>query len=158
MVPRAISTQLSFSKLRRRHLSHDWGFPDSLVGKESACNAGDASSIPEVGKICWRRDGLPTPVFLDFFCGSAGKESTCNVGNLGSITGLGRSPREGKGYPLQYSGLENTIDWIVHGVTKSWIQLSNFHFQRRIHKPSLPVDELCQRPEWLDQPAPLVCP
>ena len=56
-----------------------------------------------VGKIPWRRDRLPTPVFLGFFCGSAGKESACNVGDLGSTPGLGRSPGEGKGYPLQYS-------------------------------------------------------
>ena len=46
----------------------------------------------------------------DFSCGSAGKESTCNVGDLGLIPGLGRSPGEGKGYPLQYSGLENSMD------------------------------------------------
>ena len=50
---------------------------------------------------------------------SAGKESACNVGDLGSILGLGRSPGEGKGYPLQYSGLENSMDCIVHGVTES---------------------------------------
>ena len=55
------------------------------------------------------RDSLPTPIFLGFPCGSAGKESACNVGVLGSITGLGRSPEKGKGYPLQYSGLENSI-------------------------------------------------
>ena len=60
-------------------------------------------------------DKLPTPVFLGFPCGSAGKESACNAGNLGSIPGLGRSPGEGKGYPLQYSGLENPMDCIVHG-------------------------------------------
>ena len=54
-----------------------------------------------------------------FPCGSAGKESTCNAGDLGSIPGLGRSPREGKGYPLQYSGLENSMDCIVHGVAES---------------------------------------
>ena len=54
-----------------------------------------------------------------FPCGSAGKESACNVGDLGSIPGLGRFPREGKGYPLQYSGLENSMDCTVHGVTKS---------------------------------------
>ena len=65
------------------------------------------------------RDRLPTPVFLDFPCGSAGKESACNAGDLGSIPGLGRSPGEGKGYPLKYSGLENSMDCIVHGVTKS---------------------------------------
>ena len=59
--------------------------------------------------------------------GTAGKESTCNVGDLGLIPGLGRSPGEGKGYPLQYSGLENSMDCIVHGVTKSWTRLSDFH-------------------------------
>ena len=46
----------------------------------------------------------------DFPCGSAGKESTLNVGNMGSIPGLGRSPEEGKGYPLQYSAMENSMD------------------------------------------------
>ena len=61
-------------------------------------------------------------------CGSAGKESTCNAGDLGSIPGLGRSPGKGKGYPLQYSGLENSTDCIVQGVTKSRTRLSNFHF------------------------------
>ena len=82
-----------------------------------------------VRKICWRRDKLPTLVFLGFPCGSAGKESTCNMGHLGSIPGLGRSPGEGKGYPLQYSGLENFTDCIVHGVAKSWKQVSDFQFQ-----------------------------
>ena len=51
---------------------------------------------------------------------SAGKESTCSAGNLGLIPGLGKHPGEGKGYPLQYSGLENSMDCIVHGVAKSW--------------------------------------
>ena len=68
--------------------AHNMGFPDSSVGKESACNAGD----------------------------------------LSSISGSGRSAGEGKGYPLQYSGLENSMDCIVHGVTKSWTWLSDFHF------------------------------
>ena len=65
---------------------------------------------------------------LGFPCGSAGKESTCNVRDLGSIPGLGRSPGERKGYPLQYSGLENSMDCIVHGVAKRWTRLSDFHF------------------------------
>ena len=70
-------------------------------------------------------------------CGSTGKESTCNAGDLGSIPGLGRSPGEGKGYPLQYSGLENSMengiemensmDCVLLGVTKSQTQLSDFH-------------------------------
>ena len=61
--------------------------------------------------------------------GSAGKESTCNAGDLGSIPGLGRAPGKGNNYPRQYSGLENTMDWIVHGIAKSWTRLSAFHFQ-----------------------------
>ena len=56
---------------------------------------------------------------LGFPCGSAGKESACNEGDLGLIPGLGGSPGEGKGYPLQCSGLENSKDCIVHGVAKS---------------------------------------
>ena len=56
---------------------------------------------------------------LGFPCGSAGKESTCNEGDLGLTPGLGRSLREGKGYPLQYSGLENPMGSVVHGITKS---------------------------------------
>ena len=102
-------------------------FPDSSGGKESACNAGEPGSISWARKICWRRDSLPTLVFLGFPCSSAGKESACNVGDPSSIPGLGRSPGEGKGYPLQYSGLENSKDCIVHGVTKTWTQLSDFH-------------------------------
>ena len=73
-----------------------------------------------------------TPVFLDFPCGSAGRESACNAGDLGSILGLRRSLGEGKGYPLQYSGLENSVDHTVHGVAKSQVLLGDFHF----HMPS----------------------
>ena len=62
-------------------------------------------------------------------CGSAGKESACNAGDLDLIPGLGRSPGKEKGYTLQYSDLENPMDCIVHGVTKSQTQLSNFHFR-----------------------------
>ena len=57
--------------------------------------------------------------FSSTCCGLAGKESACNVGDLGSIPGLGRSPGEGKGYLPQYSGLENFMDCMVHGVAKS---------------------------------------
>ena len=74
-----------------------------------------------VGKIPWRRDRLPTPIFLGFLGGLAVKD-------LGSIPGLGRSPGEGKSYQLQYSGLENSMDCIVHEVAKSRTRLSDFHF------------------------------
>ena len=61
-------------------------------------------------------------LYLESFpCGSGGKESACNAGDLGLIPGLGRSPGEGKGHPLQYSGLENSVDCIIHGVAKSCI-------------------------------------
>ena len=66
----------------------------------------------------------------DFPCGSAGKKKfACDAGDLGSIPGLGRYPGEGKGYPFQYSVIENSMDHIGHGVAKSWTRLSNFHFQ-----------------------------
>ena len=84
--------------------------------------------IPGLGKICWRRGRLPTPVFLGFPGGSDGKESTCSAEDLGSIPELGRSPGEGNGYPLQYSGLEKSMDCVVHRVKKNWTQLSDFHF------------------------------
>ena len=56
---------------------------------------------------------------MGFPGGSGDKESTCNAGDLGLIPGLGRSPGEAEGYPLQYSGLENSMDCIVHGFTES---------------------------------------
>ena len=70
-------------------------------------------------EVIWHIWGFPDT--------SAGKESTCNVGDLGLIPGLGRSPGGGKGYPLQCSGLENSMDCIVHGITKSQTQLSDFY-------------------------------
>ena len=63
----------------------------------------------------------------DFPGGSDGKASVYNAGDLGLIPGSGRSPGEGKGYPLQYSGLENSMNHIVHGVAKSRTQLSDFY-------------------------------
>ena len=58
------------------------------------------------------------PVFWGFPGGAAGKESACNAGDLAWIPGLGRSPREGKGYPLQYSALKNSMDYKIHGGRK----------------------------------------
>ena len=92
--------------------------PDSSVGKKICLRCRDPGSIPR----------LPTPVFLGFPWGSADKESTCNAGDLGSIPRLGRDAGERKGYPLYCSGLENSMDCVVHGVTKSGTRLSDFHF------------------------------
>ena len=163
------SCPFTLNELMKHHLPSRPSevLPDSSAGKESACNAGDPSSIPGsgrspgeeisypfqyswaslvaqlvknlpamwetwfdlwVGKISYRREQLPTPVFVGFPGGSAGKESTCNAGDPGSIPGLQRFPGEGNGYPLQYSGLENSMDSVVHGVAKSWTCPSGFHF------------------------------
>ena len=128
------------------------GFPNSSVGKESACNAGDPNLIPgsgrstgegigyppqyswaslvaqlvknppemrrprfnsSVSKIHWRRDRLPTPVFLGFPYGSAGEESTCNAGDLSSIPGLGRSLEKGKATHC------SILAWRIPGTIKS---------------------------------------
>ena len=99
------------------------------AGKETACNAGDPGLIPKSGRSAGEGIGLPTPVFLGFLGGSNRNKSAFSAGDLGLIPGLGRSPGEGKGYLLQYYGLENSMDCVIHGVTKSWTRLSNFHFQ-----------------------------
>ena len=82
-------------------IERPWGLPRWLSGKWSACSAGDAGLIPE---------------------------SACNARDRGLIPGLGRSPGEGKGCPLQYSGLENSMDCTVDGVANSRTQLRDFHF------------------------------
>ena len=88
-----------------------------------------AGGLEEASGLAWgvlqnqRFFGVPVsllfPTPSGFPGGSTGKESACNVRDLGSIPGLGRSPGEGKGYAVQHSGLENSMDYIVHGVTKS---------------------------------------
>ena len=112
---------------------------------------------------------LGNPLYADSY------RSTCDAGDLGSIPGLGRSPEEGKGYPLQYSGLQNSMDCIAHGVTKSWIRLNNFHrhhsyyfglprwlsgkefaCQCRRHRFSLWVRKTPWRRKW--QPTPVLLP
>ena len=100
------------------------GFPDSSVGNESACNAGDPSSISGPGRSVGERVRLPTTVFFGFRCGSAGKESACNVGDLGSIPGFRRSPGEGKGYPLQYSWASLVAQLVKNLSTKreTWVR------------------------------------
>ena len=98
----------------------------SLVGVFLSC--AKFFSFIRSRKIHWRIDRLATPVFLGFPCGSAPEESVCSVGDVGVIPGLQRSPGAGKGYPLQYSGLENSMDCVVHGVAKSRTRVSNFHF------------------------------
>ena len=83
------------------------------------------------------------PWAVGFPGGSAGEDSACNAGYLGSIPGLGRFPGEGKVYPLQYSGQENSMDCIVHGVVKSRTRLSNVHMHSQRALTSNPL------PSWL---------
>ena len=85
-------------------------------------------------KLVIKFNHLNLLIRMGFPGSSAGKELACNAGDLGSIPGLGRPPGEGNGYLLQYSGLENSMDCIVHGVTKSWRWLSDFHFYFFINK------------------------
>ena len=102
------------------------GFPYSSVDKESACNAGDPGFIPGSGRSAGEGIGYPLQYSWASLVAQL-KESVCNAGELGSILGLGRSPGEGKGYLLQYSGLENSMNYIVHGVTKSETRPSHFY-------------------------------
>ena len=131
---RSPSTTTKIWRSQNNYINKDFlklkkGFPDSSVGKESTQQCRRSWIDSWVGKIHWRRDRLPNPAFLGFPCGSAGKESACNVGNLGSIPELGRSPGEGKGYPLQYSGLENSMECI-----HKYIQYINKLIQSNINK------------------------
>ena len=99
------------------------GFPDSSVGKESVCNAGDPGLIPGLGRSAGEGTGYPSQ-FLGFSCGSAGKESTCNVGHLYLIPGLGRSAGEGIGYPLQYPWASLVAQLVknVPALQETWVR------------------------------------
>ena len=107
------------------------GFPNSSVGKESACNAEDPDLIPGSEDLLDKGEATLSSI-LGLPCGSAGKESACNTGDLGLIPGFGRWPGERKGYPRQYSGLENSMDCIVHRVEKSRTRLSDFSLHLNI--------------------------
>ena len=127
--------------------SHGHIFPARHAWTERLQKLSQSMVHSWVGKIHWRRDSLPTPVFLGFPCGSAGKESTCNVGDMGLIPALERAPGEGNGYPLQYSGLENSIGYTVHGAgkesdTTEWLALSLSQSAELITIHSLPLESV----------------
>ena len=95
-------------------------------------------------------DRLPTPIFLGFPGSSDSKEFACNAGDPSSIPGLGRSTGEGKSYPLQYSGLENSTDreawWAtVHGVAESWTQKTKYKQSTRVFKDHTFSPSLCEQ-------------
>ena len=97
------------------------GFPSSSADKESACNAGGLGSISGSGRSAW--EGVSFP--LEYSWASLVAQLVKRIYLQCSISGLGRSPGEGNGYLLQYSGLENSMDGIVHGVTKNRTPLSD---------------------------------
>ena len=109
-------------------LCYRWGLPWLLSWERICLQCRKPWFNSWIGKICWKRDRLPTPVFLDFPAGSAGKESACNAGDQASIPGLGRSPREGKGYPLQCFALGNSKDCIVQGGHRGGHSWATFTF------------------------------
>ena len=104
------------------------GFPGGSVGKKYACNAGEPSLIPGSGRSTGEGIGHTLQYSWAFPMAQLVKNLPAMQEALSLIPGLGRSPGQGKGYPLQYSGLENSMDCVVHGVTKSRMRLSNFHF------------------------------
>ena len=122
-------------------LFYPWHSPgkDTGVGCHFLCQVIFPTQGSNPGLLHCRRTPSPSdPPGKDtsyhlghFYCaaGSAGKESACHARDPGSIPGLGRRSGEGRGYPLQYSGLENSMDCIVYGVTKSQTRVSDFHFQ-----------------------------
>ena len=106
-----LNTKSSFSTIGNRTVSHT--HPECRC--QTPCEHGRAENPPRCSYY-WVTFECH---FYKFPDGSAGKESACNVRDLGWIPGLGRSPGEGKGYSLQYSGLEDSMDCMVDGVTKS---------------------------------------
>ena len=123
------NTQKELSKVGWRQLKETFycfSFPDSLVGKESICNARDPSLIPVSGRSTGEGNRLPTPVFLGFPCGSAGKESACKAGDLGSLPGLEDPWRRERLHfsiwPGEFHGLYSPWDH------KSGTWLRDFHF------------------------------
>ena len=115
------------------------GFPDSSVGKESTCNAGDPGWIPGSGTstgegivfLGFKSKLKPTPVFLGFPCGLAGKEFCLQWGRPGFNPWVGKIPWRRERLPVQYSGLENSMNCIIHGVSKNQTRLSDFKKQKR---------------------------
>ena len=116
----------------------------SSAGKESACNSGDPSSIPGLGRSAGEGIGYPLQYSWASLVGQL-----VNVGDLGSIPGLERSPGEWKGYPLQYSGLENSMD---HTIAKSWTE------RLSLSLPGLQADSLPSEPPGKPHPHPFSPP
>ena len=122
-------------------------FSGSSSGKESACNAGEPSLIAGLGRSTREGTGYPLQYSWASLVAQLSKEFTYNAGDLGSIPEWGRSHGEGKGYSLQYSGLENSMNCIVHRVSKSRTWLRDFHlhvlFHVAEHLENSPISAAC---------------
>ena len=127
-----------------RSLSQDlifsWGKMDNKAIKHHNMNKISVESMTWWGggwdsaeKAHYELNSVPPDRLQGFLGDSAGKESACKVRDLGSIPGLGRSPGEGKGFPLQYSGPENSMDCIVHGSQRVGHDSATFTFTNRLH-------------------------
>ena len=135
-VPQKLSTELQYTPVIS--LGHTLkGFENKYSNKQASLIAQLVKNLPAVEETLVWFLGQEKPLekgwathssILGLPCGLAGKESICNAEDMGSTPGMGKAPAEGKSYPFQYSCLENSMDCIVHGVTKSWIRLSGFHF------------------------------
>ena len=111
-----------------KNLPTNMGFPDSSVGKESACNARDPGLISESGRSPGEGIGYPLQYsWASFVAQLVTNPSAMQETWVRSLDWEDPLEKE-KAYPFQYSGLENSMDCIIHGVTKSWTQLSDFHF------------------------------
>ena len=110
-----------------QHPEHDFGHFSSSIKHWVSHNPQDSPSKVEVSNY------NPTQGWGGFPGISVGEESACNVGDPGLTPGSGRSAGEGKGYPFQYSGLENSRDCIVPGVAKNWTQFT-LHFTSRTRR------------------------
>ena len=125
-----ITTTSHLSKIHKGDLRIDESFPDSSIGKESACNAGDPSSISGSERSAGEGIGYSLQYSWASWVAQLVKKKICpRFGRLVFNPWVGKIPWRRKGYPLQYSDLENSMDRIVHRVAKIWTRLSDFHFQ-----------------------------
>ena len=124
-----ITTTSHLSKIHKGDLRIDESFPDSSIGKESACNAGDPSSIFGSERSAGEGIGYSLHYSWASWVAQLVKKKICpRFGRLVFNPWVGKIPWRRRGYPLQYSDLENSMDRIVHGVTKSQTQLNDFQF------------------------------
>ena len=126
------SMGMSLSKLQEIRRTGKPGMLQSMGSQRVRHDLATEKQLLFVIAVHWQVYITP---FKGFPCGSAGKESDHNAGDVGLVPGLGRSPGEGKGYPLQSSGLENSVDCIVLGIAKSQTPLSDFHFFQQLSTP-----------------------